>query len=217
MFELVSSSLNNQASYIEIIFYKFTNLIMSIINSIKESISTKQLFVNDEKNIDLIKTAADHCILAFKNNGKVLLCGNGGSAADAQHIAAELSGRFNYDRDPLYAEALHVNSSFITAVGNDYGYDHVYSRMIKAAGKSGDVLIGISTSGNSTNVVNALKEAKKQGMITIGFTGLSVGKIDEIVDLCIKAPSKNTARIQELHILIGHVICEEIESTLFPR
>ena len=200
---------------IEIIFYKFAT--MNIINSIKESIATKQLFVNDEKNIDLIKKATEHCITAFNNNGKVLLCGNGGSAADAQHIAAELSGRFNYDRDPLYAEALHVNSSFITAVGNDYGYDDVYSRMIKAAGKSGDVLIGISTSGNSTNVVNAIKEAKKRGMITIGLTGLSVGKVDEVSDVCIKAPSKNTARIQELHILIGHVICEEIENTLFPR
>lgn len=190
---------------------------MTILNSLKESIATKQLFVDDEKNIDLIKEAAKQCITAFRNNGKVLLCGNGGSAADAQHISAELSGRFNYDRDPLYAEALHVNSSFITAVGNDYGYDDVYSRMIKAAGKQGDVLIGISTSGNSVNVVNALKEAKKQGMITIGFTGSSVCYIDKVADICIKAPSKNTARIQELHILIGHVICEEIENTLFPR
>jgi D-sedoheptulose 7-phosphate isomerase len=190
---------------------------MTIINSLKESIATKQLFVEDEKNIDLIKAAAQHCITAFKNNGKVLLCGNGGSAADAQHISAELSGRFNFDRDPLYAEALHVNSSFITAVGNDYSYDDIYSRMIKAAGKQGDVLIGISTSGNSVNVVNALKQAKEQGMITVGFTGSSVCSIDEVADIVIKAPSKNTARIQELHILIGHVICEEIENTLFAR
>lgn len=190
---------------------------MSIINSITESIATKQLFVDDEKNIELIKKAAGHCISTFKNNGKVLLCGNGGSAADAQHIAAELSGRFNYDRDPLYAEALHVNTSYITAVANDYGYDNVYSRMIKAAGKSGDVLIGISTSGNSANVVNALVEARKQGMVTIGLTGSSKSKIEEISDICIKVPSKNTARIQEVHILIGHVICEEIENTLFPK
>lgn len=194
---------------------KFAN--MNITNSIKESIAIKQLFVDNEENIDLIRQAAIHCISALQNEGKVLLCGNGGSAADAQHIAAELSGRFNYDRDPLYAEALHVNSSFITAVGNDYGYEDVYSRMIKAAGKSGDVLIGISTSGNSANVVNALKEAKKRGMITIGFTGQSMAKMDEVVDICIKAPSKNTARIQELHILIGHVICEEVEKKMFPR
>ncbi len=188
----------------------------TIIKSIQESIATKQLFVNDVKNIELTKAVANHCINTFKNDGKVLLCGNGGSAADAQHIAAELSGRFNYDREPLYAEALHVNSSYITAVGNDYGYDHIYSRMVKAAGKIGDVLIGISTSGNSANVINAIIEAKKQGMITVGFTGISGGKIDKIVDICIKAPSNNTARIQEVHLLVGHVICEEIESTLFP-
>ncbi len=188
----------------------------TIIKSIQESITTKQLFVDDIKNIELTKAVANHCIDTFKNDGKVLLCGNGGSAADAQHIAAELSGRFNYDREPLYAEALHVNSSYITAVGNDYGYDHIYSRMVKAAGKKGDVLIGISTSGNSTNVINALVEAKKQGMITVGFTGALGGEIDKLVDICIKVPSKNTARIQEVHLLIGHVICEEIESTLFP-
>jgi len=190
---------------------------MNIINSIKESIAVKELFLKDENNINLLKKAADHCISTFKNGGKVLLCGNGGSAADAQHIAAELSGRFNYDRDPLYAEALHVNSSYVTAVANDYGYDDVYSRMIKAAGKKGDVLIGISTSGNSTNVVVALAEAKKLGMLTVGFTGMSGGKIEDVADICIKVPSKNTARIQEVHILMGHVICEEIETTLFPR
>jgi D-sedoheptulose 7-phosphate isomerase len=188
----------------------------SIINSIQESIATKQLFLADEKNIELTQAVADHCINTFKHDGKVLLCGNGGSAADAQHIAAELSGRFNYDRDPLYAEALHVNTSYITAVANDYGYDHVYSRMIKAAGKNGDVLIGISTSGNSVNVINAIIEAKKQGMITIGFTGASGGKIDDIVDICLKVPSTNTARVQEVHLLVGHVICEEIEARLFP-
>ncbi len=188
----------------------------TITNSINESIATKQLFVDNIKNIELTKAIADYCITTFKNDGKVLLCGNGGSAADAQHIAAELSGRFNYDRDPLYAEALHVNTSFITAVANDYGYDHVYSRMVKAAGRKGDVFIGISTSGNSPNVVNAVIEAKKQGMFTVGFTGASGGKIEEIADICLKVPSKNTARVQEVHLLVGHVICEEIESTLFP-
>ena len=189
---------------------------MSILNSIKESIATKEQFLADENNLELIQNVAEHCISAFKNDGKVLLCGNGGSASDAQHIAAELSGRFNYDRDPLYAEALHVNSSYVTAVANDYSYDVIYSRMIKAAGKKNDVLIGITTSGNSANVVNALAEAKKQGMITVAFTGSKIGKVDDIVDICIKVPSVNTARIQETHILIGHVICEVIETSLFP-
>ena len=161
---------------------------MSILNSIKESIATKERFLADENNLELIQDVADHCISAFKNDGKVLLCGNGGSASDAQHIAAELSGRFNYDRDPLYAEALHVNSSYVTAVANDYSYDVIYSRMIKAAGKKNDVLIGITTSGNSANVVNALAEAKKQGMITVAFTGSKIGKVDDIVDICIKVP-----------------------------
>ncbi len=188
-----------------------------IINSLLESISVKQLFVEDANNIDLIKKVSEHCISAFKGDGKVLLCGNGGSASDAQHIAAELSGRFNYDRDPLFAEALHVNTSYVTAVANDYGYDYVYSRMVKAAGKKGDVLIGISTSGNSKNVVNALVEAKKQGMFTVGLTGASGGEVENISDICIKVPSVNTARVQETHILIGHVICEDIELNLFPN
>ncbi len=189
----------------------------TIFNSIQQSIVVKQLFIDDENNINLIAKAANSCINTFNNNGKVLICGNGGSASDAQHIAAELSGRFNYDRDPLYAEALNVNTSYITAVANDYGFNHVYSRMIKAAGKKGDVFIGITTSGNSVNVINATIEAKKIGMTTIVLTGMLGGKIDNIADICIKVPSKNTARIQEVHILIGHVICEKIEATLFPN
>lgn len=190
---------------------------MNIKNAIIESIETKQQLLNDENTIEIISRVANECINTFKNDGKVLLCGNGGSASDAQHIAAELSGRFNYDRDPLYAEALHVNSSYITAVANDYSYDVVYSRMVKAAGRKGDILIGISTSGNSSNVVNAIIEGKKQGMITVALTGSKTGKVDEIADYCIKVPSINTARIQESHILIGHIICEEIENTLFPK
>lgn len=189
---------------------------MSIINSIKESIKTKEIFLSDHNNINLISQCADICIKSLKNGGKVLLCGNGGSASDAQHIAAELSGRFNYDRPPLYSEALHVNTSYVTAVANDYSYDDIYSRMIQAAGKEGDVLIGISTSGNSKNVVKAIVEANKQGMKTIGFTGDTGGELANITDVCIKVPSKNTARIQETHILVGHVICEEIESAIFP-
>lgn len=190
---------------------------MNIKTSILESIETKQQLLNDDAVIDTIHRVAQSCIKTFRNDGKVLFCGNGGSASDAQHIAAELSGRFNYDREPLFAEALHVNSSYVTAVANDYSYDVIYSRMVKAAGRKGDVLIGISTSGNSTNVVNALTEAKKIGMTTVALTGSKIGKLDAIADYCIKVPSSNTARIQESHILIGHVICEEIENSLFPK
>ena len=143
--------------------------------------------------------------------------GRWGSAADAQHIAAELSGRFYYDRDPLYAEALHVNTSYVTAVANDYAYDEIFARMVKAAGRKGDVLIGLTTSGNSANVVKAFQQAKKVGMITVAFTGQTGGKLAELADICLKIPSVNTARIQEAHILTGHILCEIIESTIFPK
>jgi D-sedoheptulose 7-phosphate isomerase len=190
---------------------------MEITKAIQDSIETKRKILESDKILSLIKQSADLCIETFKENGKVLLCGNGGSAADAQHIAAELSGRFYYDREPLYAEALSVNTSYITAVSNDYSYDMVFSRMVKAAGRKGDVLIGLSTSGNSANVVNAIQEANKLGMKTIGFTGESEGKLNDLCDICIKIPSLNTARIQESHILIGHIICEIVEGTLFPQ
>lgn len=190
---------------------------MSILKSFQDSIETKKAFISNESNIEKIRRVSELCIQAFKNNGKVLLCGNGGSASDAQHIAAELSGRFNYDRDPLFAEALHVNTSFTTAVANDYSYDVIYSRMVKAAGREGDVLIGLSTSGNSMNIVNALKEGNNQGMITVALTGEKKGLVDEVASIVIKVPSANTARVQETHILIGHAICEIIENTMFPK
>lgn len=189
---------------------------MNIIQSIQDSIDVKKLFLANPANIQLIEEAAERCILTFQTEGKVLLCGNGGSAADAQHIAAELSGRFYVDRDPLYAEALHVNTSYVTAVANDYSYDDIYSRMVKAAGKVGDVLIGLSTSGNSENVLRAVIQAKTKGMITIALTGGHGGKLAELADICIKVPSNNTARIQESHIMIGHVLCEIIENRLYP-
>ena len=188
-----------------------------IIKAFKESIRVKQAFFDDAERLMLVKTVAEYCIESLEQGGKILFCGNGGSAADAQHLAAELSGRFQYDRKPLYAEALHVNSSFMTAVANDYSFDVVYSRMVEAAGHRGDVLVALSTSGNSANVVNAVKQAKKQNMITIGLTGENGGKLAELCELCIRVPSGNTARIQEMHILIGHVICEKIERTLFPK
>ncbi len=190
---------------------------MSIKDTILESIKTKELFLSDETNLLLIEECADICINTLLNGGKVLLCGNGGSASDAQHIAAELSGRFNYDRPPLFAEALHVNTSFVTAVANDYSYDDIYKRMVQAAGREGDVLIGLTTSGNSNNVVKAVEEAKNLNMHTIGFTGRTGGKLVSLADKCIRVPSDNTARVQETHILVGHIICEIVESTIFPK
>lgn len=190
---------------------------MNIAKSIGESLSVKQQMLTDTELHDKIQKVALLCVEAFSTKGKVLLCGNGGSASDAQHIAAELSGRFYYDRDPLYAEALHVNTSYVTAVANDYSYDEIYARMVKAAGREGDVLIGLSTSGNSANVVRAFQEAKKQGMLTVALTGKGGGKLAEMADFVLKMPSNNTARIQEAHILTGHILCEIIEETIFPQ
>lgn len=190
---------------------------MNIKPIIEESINTKTRLLKDESLLNKIVQSAEACIKTFNSDGKVLFCGNGGSAADAQHLAAELSGRFNYDRDPLFAEALHVNTSFLTAVANDYSFNDVYARMIKAAGKKGDVLFGLSTSGNSENVVEAIRQANKSHMTTIGLTGESGGKLAGLCDLCIQVPSNNTARVQEAHILIGHIICELVENEIFPQ
>lgn len=190
---------------------------MNIRQSIENSIALKNKILNNAALLDTIEKTADEIIFSIKNGGKVLFCGNGGSAADAQHLAAELSGRFYYDRDPLPAEALHVNTSYLTAVANDYGYDEVFSRMIKASGKKGDVLVGISTSGNSKNVIRALETAAAIGMITIGFTGTTGGKMKDLCCYLINVPSDDTPRIQEAHILIGHIICEIVESKIYPR
>ncbi len=190
---------------------------MNIKNSIQQSIDVKTGLLQNEEVLKEITQAIQLCIHAFKNGKKLYLCGNGGSAADAQHIAAELSGRFNYDRKPLPAEALHVNTSFLTAVANDYDFSQVYARMVEAFGAHGDILIGISTSGNSENVVNAIETAVHKQMHTIVFTGKSGGKLINIADKCIRVPSENVARIQEAHILIGHILCEEVEKALFPK
>lgn len=184
---------------------------------IADSIATKQLVLEDQELLAAIENTANACIEAFKNDKKVLFCGNGGSAADAQHISAELSGRFYTDRPPLYSEALHVNSSYMTAVANDYSYDVVYSRMVEACGRKGDVLVGITTSGNSKNIIAAMEMAKKQGMITVGMTGKSGGKMNDCCDIMLRVPSTDTPRIQESHILIGHIICQLIEETIFPK
>jgi len=183
--------------------------------AIQNSIQLKQNILKNHELLSTISKVSQEIIQAFKNDKKVLLCGNGGSAADAQHIAAELSGRFYFDRDPLFAEALHVNTSYITAVANDYSYDEVYSRLVKAKGRPGDVLIGISTSGNSKNIIKALEVANKIGVITVGMTGESGGKIIDICKYLINVPSKYTPRIQEAHIMIGHIICEIVERELF--
>jgi len=182
---------------------------------IKSSVENYTRVLQDDILQENIQQIAIKSIAAFRDNKKMLLCGNGGSASDAQHIAAELSGRFYTDRPPLYAEALHVNSSYMTAVANDYGYDTTYARMVEAVGRKGDVLIGISTSGNSPNVVKAMRKAKEIGMLTVGFTGKDGGKMKDICDIMICVPSVDTPRIQEAHILIGHVICQLIEEELF--
>ncbi len=183
---------------------------------LEESIRTKQLLLSDEHVLDKINQAALQCIEAFKTDHKVLFCGNGGSAADAQHLAAEFSGRFYKDRPPLYSDALHANTSYITAVGNDYGYEFVFSRLLKGIGRPGDILFGLSTSGNSSNILKAFEEAKNIGIYCIAMTGSTGGKMATLADLLINVPSHNTPRIQESHITIGHIICEMVEKTLFP-
>jgi len=186
-----------------------------IISAINNSINVKRQIIENKALLETILKVAEEIILAFKNDKKVLFCGNGGSAADAQHLAAELSGKFYLDREPLFAEALHVNTSYLTAVANDYSYDEVYSRLVKAKGRKGDILIGISTSGNSKNVVKAIEVANNIGMITVGMTGETGGRMKDICKYLVNVPSKDTPRIQEAHIMIGHIICEIVERELF--
>jgi D-sedoheptulose 7-phosphate isomerase len=174
---------------------------MKIKKALTDSIRLKEEILKDDRLLEYIYKAASVCIDSLKNGGKVLFCGNGGSAADAQHLAAELSGRFYYDREPLFAEALHVNTSYLTAVANDYSYDEIFSRLIKAKGREGDVLIGLSTSGNSKNVINAFNEAKNAMMFTIALTGKTGGRMKDNCDLLINVPSDDTPRIQEAHII----------------
>lgn len=183
---------------------------------IQASIDVKLRVLADKNLQNSLSECVEKIAGAFKNGNKVLFCGNGGSAADAQHLAAEFSGRFYTDRQALPSEALHVNTSYLTAVANDYSYDVVYSRMIEGIAKEGDVLVGLSTSGNSKNIINAFDTARKKGMITIGFTGASGGKMKEHSDYLINVPSTDTPRIQESHILLGHIICQLVEEIIFP-
>ncbi len=189
----------------------------TIKRSINDSISTKMAILGNPDFLTCIESVANVMVKALKNGKRILWCGNGGSAADAQHLAAELSGRFYYDRPPLNSEAMHCNTSYMTAVANDYGYDLIYARMIDGACKPGDVLVGISTSGNSKNICNAFRKAKELGVITVAMTGETGGEMKAMADYLLNVPSSDTPRIQEAHILIGHIICEIVEAQLFPR
>ena len=186
--------------------------IKSIINA---SIEVKKNLLEDAKMLNTIETVVNIVTAAFQSGHKVLFCGNGGSAADAQHLAAEFSGRFYKDRKALPSEALHCNSSYLTAVANDYSYDVIYSRLVEGICTEGDVLVGLSTSGNSKNILNAFNTAKGLKVVTIGFTGETGGKMKEVSDYLINVPSSDTPRIQECHIMIGHIICQLVEEKIF--
>lgn len=194
---------------------KFNSTIAKRIDS---ALSVKEKMLNSS---DLLKSIDDSITLILesykKYSGRIYFAGNGGSAADAQHLAAELVGRFYLNRESLNAEALTVNSSSVTAIANDFGYDKLFARCIEGKGREGDVFIGISTSGNSTNIVNALKKCREMGIKTIGFTGEKEGVMDRLCDVTIKIPSVDTPRIQEGHILVGHIICEIVEREMFPN
>jgi D-sedoheptulose 7-phosphate isomerase len=179
------------------------------------SIDVKEAIINNALFIEKIEEVSTLIANSFNNGNKSLFCGNGGSAADAQHLAAEFSGRFYKDRKALPAEALHCNTSYLTAVANDYSYDVIYARLVDGIGVKGDVLLGFSTSGNSTNIIKAFEIAKQMGIITIGFTGATGGKMKECSNYLFNVPSTTTPRIQECHILIGHIICELVEEKVF--
>jgi len=190
---------------------------MNIPEIIRQSIETKEAILADSSFCKRIQEAADIMVKSLLNGGKIHFAGNGGSAADAQHLAAELSGRFYYDRPPLNAEALHVNTSYLTAVGNDYGYEFVFSRLLAGTGKKGDVLVGLSTSGNSVNILKAYETAREMGIHVISLTGATGGKMKDYSDILLNVPSTVTPRIQESHIMIGHIMCEIVEATIFPK
>lgn len=188
---------------------------MNIESYIEESINSKKKILNDKNITDTIKKISEVIIKAYQNNKKVLLAGNGGSAADAQHIACELVSKFHFDRAALSAFALTTNTSVLTAIANDYGYEHIFSRQIQANTQSGDIFIALSTSGNSKNIINALIEAKTKEMITVGLSGEKDSLMDKYCDYLLKIPSSCTPVIQESHIMIGHIICALVEKDIF--
>ena len=187
----------------------------SILREINDSISVKQKILKDAVLVHSIQEVADECVAAYRRGNRVLLAGNGGSAADAQHIAAELVSRYSFDRPGLAAIALTTDSSVLTAIGNDYGYEQIFRRQLEANGRQGDVFIGISTSGNSPNILTALQCARELGVVAVGLTGQGGAKMQAFCDYCIKVPSMSTPRIQESHILLGHIICGIVEDTVF--
>jgi D-sedoheptulose 7-phosphate isomerase len=182
---------------------------------IQSSIEIKQAILQDDSLLNRIEQTIELMTTCFKKGNKVFFCGNGGSAADAQHLAAEFSGRFYIDREVLPSEALHCNTSYLTAVANDYSFDIIYSRLIAGLATTGDILVGLSTSGNSKNIVQAFEKAQEMGVYTIGFTGKSGGQLKPLSDILLNVPSNDTPRIQEIHILIGHIICEFVEQAVF--
>ncbi len=190
---------------------------MLIKSLIQQSIALQQSMASNEELQVMVNEIVNVTASAFQTGKRVYFCGNGGSAADAQHLAAEFSGRFYKDRKALPAEALHCNTSYLTAVANDYSYDMIYARLIEGLGQEGDILFGLSTSGNSANVVNAFQTAKQKGMITIGFTGNTGGKLKELSQYLLNIPSNDTPRIQEGHMLCGHIICQLVEAACFPE
>ena len=184
---------------------------------IQSSIDVKTAVLENSILLKTILTITEIMVAALKSDRRIYFCGNGGSAADAQHLAAELTGRFYTDRKALAAEALHCNTSYLTAVANDYGFDEIYARMIEGIAQEGDVLVGLSTSGNSKNIINAFEKAKEQNVITVSFTGETGGVLKPLSNYCINVPSSDTPRIQETHILIGHIICQLVEEKYFMQ
>ncbi|MBR1783881.1 MAG: D-sedoheptulose 7-phosphate isomerase [Bacteroidales bacterium] len=185
-----------------------------IAQSIEQSVAVKQAVLADTALMQRVEQTAELIEQSLRDGGKIHFCGNGGSAADAQHLAAELSGRFYFDRPPLNAEALHCNTSYLTAVGNDYGYEHIFARLLRGTGHKGDVLVGISTSGNSRNIVEAYAAARDMGISTVSLTGATGGLMKDCT-LLLNVPSTDTPRIQESHIMLGHIICELVETAMF--
>jgi len=183
---------------------------------IQKSIEVKQEVLNNSKIISQLEKLVDDCLTSLRSGGKVIFCGNGGSFADSQHLAAEFVSRLRFDRSPLASVALGTNSSNMSAIGNDYGYDQVFKREILALGSNKDVFIPISTSGNSSNVIEAIKAANDMGIKTIAFTGGNGGKMAEICE-CVVVPSYSTEKIQEVHIMLGHILCYLIESAIFKN
>jgi D-sedoheptulose 7-phosphate isomerase len=190
-------------------------MLKSVKSQIQASIDAKELILKDEALLELIIQSAETIIEGYRNGKKTMFAGNGGSAADAQHLAGELVARFYFDRPGIPSIALTTDSSILTAIGNDYGYEKLFSRQVQAMGNEGDIFIGLSTSGNSPNILHALDVCKEKGIISIGLTGMTGGKMADKCDICIKVPSNDTPRVQESHILIGHILCCAIEQELF--